>query len=319
MKPTTHPLALAADRRLDILYGGTAEEATIETLLIARHALTALKPEHTVLYINTAMAFDIVESKLNKLPLYQRERIKQLGAAGDTFPTRLEFVRHLMSIRNVGLVILNVFDFAALNPRHRALVFNLLRWMQNKKGANVIVVTINAPNNVGTMAGFRYSAQTISKIGDWLVEEEPLTIQPAQDAALNDKVVDGDFTYRPYGVARDPGEIADALRSLDDNGPIDIATLAPAEERIPQDVPEFELSEETSRRVVPQAAVGVASMGERSQGEAAPVTIDDRIDSLLKRALKNKDLTRPNVTHTLGTQVILPPDRSSAQQPRVHS
>lgn len=166
-------------RRLDILYGGTPEKAMEECLHIARETLQILAPDERVLLINSIQAYDDLQTTLSKWPTRDRERFRDFSGLADTIPPRLDFLMGVIETMNVRLLLLNVYEFAAMNPRHKSQLLNFLRRARNKHNVHVIVVTINTPNNVGTMGGLKYMAQSIEPIDAWRTEpsaEELLAI-----------------------------------------------------------------------------------------------------------------------------------------------
>lgn len=183
--PTTpHPLSMACAKRLDILFGGTRAEIIYETLLIARESLRAMAEDETILYINTLEASEVVEDPITQWKAKERERIRVGNGGAETVPQRIEFIKQMVKDRNVKLVILNMFDFAAMTSRHRAAVFHCLKWLKDRLGARIVVVTMNEPTNVGHMAGLKLMARSIAHVGGWANGEEVVHVQSPEEKLL---------------------------------------------------------------------------------------------------------------------------------------
>jgi hypothetical protein len=174
-KTKAHPLADAQAARLDILYGGTESQIIGETMKIATDAIRTLELEEHILVLNTLMnkrAFEpLFFSHMDK-----RDSLRGGSFYGSKLIQKLDFFEHLIIDVKVRMVILNNFDLAAFNSRHRMQLLEFIKWMRDDQNIHVIICMNNEPKSWGSHGSLRIMASSIMAIGGHVEadSQEPL-------------------------------------------------------------------------------------------------------------------------------------------------
>lgn len=196
-----HPLSQVSTSRIDMLYGGSADEVFEETVTIARQVARRLKdPEERVMYINTIDGPEAIEEQMARLRKRDSDRIFRLTATPETFSDKLEYARICVKNQKVKLIIMNSFEFAAMTPRHRSNVLVFLHWAKTKLRCRIVVVTMRPPTKVGTIGQLRYIARSAAEIGAWLRDEEqglPAAVEEQPTVVLQKEAIGYGYTVKP--------------------------------------------------------------------------------------------------------------------------
>lgn len=191
MNIPTHPLAVQAGTRLDILYGGSEREVLKESIALSRDLMTeSLGKEDHILYINTLVstqAFEFHERRAKK-DVAQNRRFLSLTLLQDALAEDLEFLTKTIEEKNVRVVILNGFEFSAMTSRHRIEIFFWLKSVRDVMGARVVVFTQSGPRSYGTLGQMRFVSETCQEVGAYIrkPEEDRLALEAARQKEIDD-------------------------------------------------------------------------------------------------------------------------------------
>jgi hypothetical protein len=169
-----HPLVTQDRERIDLLYGGSESEVLNESIQLSRDLLAeGLKPDETMLYINTLVSTKVFASCARRACRNTNdERFKHITVLNDGLTKKLEFLTKLITEKQVRYVILNGFEFATFTSRHRIQIFCWLKSLRDACGASVIVFTQSGPRSYGTLGQMRFVSETCEEVGAYKREKE---------------------------------------------------------------------------------------------------------------------------------------------------
>jgi hypothetical protein len=202
-KHIPHPVTRLTSRfaQLDILHGGKENQAIEESLKIARDLRDVLKDEENILYVNTLVS----EARLQHIKGKSFDHGARRGRnffvtyRQAAFMMKLEPLGYMVRERKIKYLVLNGFELAALNPRHRMEFMGWIRGMRNDD-VNVILFTINCPTRYGSLGSLGYSARSVEEVGAYLeIDKEKEEVQAGSiehdefDAVTSDDIESNDI------------------------------------------------------------------------------------------------------------------------------
>jgi hypothetical protein len=154
---------------LDILYGGNEADAMEESMKIARDLRDVLQDGEKILYVNTLVSLRRMGHVMGKRFDHgaRRDRNNFVTYCSGELIDKLPVIRYMTEQRNYKYLVINGFELAALNSRHRAKFMGWLRVMRNE-GVNVILFTMSQPGHFGALGALRYSARSVEEVGAYL-------------------------------------------------------------------------------------------------------------------------------------------------------
>lgn len=157
---------------LHILYGGNERQTIEESLALARDLRDALHDDERILYVNLLISNAMLEHAMGKRFDHgaRRSRNEFVTYSHRDIINKLEFLTKTIATRDASYVILNGFELAALNPRHRVEFMGWIKELRNSN-VNVIVFTLNCPGHYGTLGSLGFMASTIEEVGQYLAKD----------------------------------------------------------------------------------------------------------------------------------------------------
>ncbi len=197
-KHTPHPITRLASpfAELDILHGGDESSAIEESLVIARDLREVLRDGENILYVNTLVNQQRLEHIKGKRFDHGARRGRNFFVTykPQHFIHKLPVIESIVEEKGIRYLVLNSFELATLNSRHRAVFMAWIRLMRNS-GVNVIIFTMSCPGRIGALGALRFSARTINEVGAYLnaSEEESEGLLMGSDEPVhssNDEMLD---------------------------------------------------------------------------------------------------------------------------------
>ncbi len=166
MKATLlHPLAAQhTPRALDVIYGGNEHDTINESAKLAFDTVKYLPKEQHVLYVNTLIDHRSFERVLHKFAS-RRPRLLYMTWLESSFMERLETLEHIISTKQVGALVINSFEFAALTQRHRVELGQWLRRVRNMFQIRIVLFMQCKPGYYGVNGSLRFAASNIVEVG----------------------------------------------------------------------------------------------------------------------------------------------------------
>src|SRR5688500_15126951 len=110
---TMHPLAQISHSRIDILYRRTHATATEHVMLLMHQSVVAMQRGEHILLINSLCGHDALARSCDKITKGRSGEVIVYSASGTKLRERLEFLSSLISAKDVKLLVVNSFEFAA--------------------------------------------------------------------------------------------------------------------------------------------------------------------------------------------------------------
>jgi hypothetical protein len=197
----THPLAAPAQSTIALFTKGRQPSIIRDSFLLMKQAAPLLPKGENVLYINTLTNAAIVQEVADKISdRYDRE-VCTFTATSRFIMERLEFLAHTITAKNIKLVILNSFEFAAVYSRQRVKLATWLREMRDMHGVSVVVYSMHAAQTMGALGTLSWLADRTQEVGDWqyefddtlIVEESALSAGQEFSAMLDTEEASEDY------------------------------------------------------------------------------------------------------------------------------
>ena len=160
-----HPLANAQQARLDILYGGTEEEILRECFQLARDSVRTLELDESVMILNSLVGNSRFEPRFFALAEKHPDQVRGATYYGKKLMDRFEFLRFIIPHLKIRMVILNSFELAVFNSRHRMQLLELIKWMRDDMNIHLIICMQNPPANYGSQGSLKLMASSVDRVG----------------------------------------------------------------------------------------------------------------------------------------------------------
>jgi hypothetical protein len=211
-----HPLADAQQTRIDLLYGGTEDEILRESVRIARDATYTLELEESVFIINSLSNRHKFESLCMSLPKKYESMIRGATYFGTKLIDKLKFIEHLIRICKIRMIIINSFDLAVYNSRHRMQLLEFIKRLRDEMNLRVVICLNNHPHCFGAQGSLKLMANTITEIGEKATsEEQPMLGVKSEDVDMSRK----DFWKEPF-IPQQNDEVLDIAESATDESAV---------------------------------------------------------------------------------------------------
>jgi hypothetical protein len=190
-KHILHPVTRLSSpyAELHLIYGGNEYDAIEESMKIACDLRDVVKEGENILYVNTLVSELRMAYAMGKRFDHGARRGRNYFvtySAGEIID-KLPVLRYMCESKHYKYLVINGFELAMHDARHRAQFMHWLRQLRNE-GVNVILFTSSEPRSYGTMGSLRYSARTVAEVGAYLAtanEEQYENFEetnPAEDA-----------------------------------------------------------------------------------------------------------------------------------------
>jgi hypothetical protein len=168
-----HPITLEKNSRIDIYFGKRERDAAEDVMTLIHQTLPNMKKDETVLVINALCNHDDLVEAVDKIGRKQAAKALVYTASGAKLREKLEFLSTLIAAKNVRMLILNSFEFAACGSRQKHALAHWLREMRDAHRLQVVVYSCapDAPRN-GALFNLGYAASSTVEVGKWRYEED---------------------------------------------------------------------------------------------------------------------------------------------------
>lgn len=170
-----HPLAAQSRPRVDLFTKGRQASIIKDSLLLVQQAAKELHDRGNILYINTLTQHAPLEEAAEKISARGKCKVVTFSASGQYFMDRLAMLQHTVHVKNVKLVVLNSFEFAAFESRQRSRIVQWLRELRDGEGVRIVVYS-------------QHDEQRLSALM-WLADSVEETAQWRRDTAMKDLIV----------------------------------------------------------------------------------------------------------------------------------
>ena len=180
---TMHPLAQISHSRIDIQYGRTQATATEDVMMLMHQSVVAMQRGEHILLINSLCGHDALARSCDKIAKGRPGKVIVYSASGTKLRERLEFLSSLISAKDVKLLVVNSFEFAACGSRQKHALAHWLREMRDAHNLRVVVYSIEREEpRVGALYGLSYTASSMSVVGSWRFEELNVELNATEKA-----------------------------------------------------------------------------------------------------------------------------------------
>ena len=199
-KHIPHPISQSRSpfAQLHIIYGGNEQQTIEESLALARDLRNAVLDDEQILYVNLLVSAAMLEHAKGKRFDHgaRRNRNDFVTYSHRDLMLKLDFLTQTIKDREASYVVLNGFELAALNPRHRIEFMGWIKELRNSN-VNVVVFTVNCPGYFGSLGSLRFMASTVEEVGAYLekdVKREKSNVigSTASEAIANTEQKSGD-------------------------------------------------------------------------------------------------------------------------------
>jgi hypothetical protein len=165
-----HPLAAHHNpRALDVLYGGNEHDTINESAKLAYDSVKYLPKDQHVLYVNTLCDQRSLDRTMNKFAS-RRPRLLYMTWLESSFMERIKVLENIIKSKDVGTLVINSFEFAALTQRHRVELGQWLRRIRNLHQIRVVLFMQCKPGYYGVNGSLRFAASNLMEVGSYLKE-----------------------------------------------------------------------------------------------------------------------------------------------------
>jgi hypothetical protein len=172
-KNIPHPVTRLSSpyAELDLIYGGNEHDAIEESMKIACDLRDVLKDGENILYVNTLTSELRMAYAMGKRFDHgvRRGRNYFVTYSSGQIIDKLPVLRYMCESKQYKYLVINGFELALQDARHRAQFMHWLRQLRNE-GVNVILFTSSEPRSYGTTGSLRYSARTVAEVGSYLTK-----------------------------------------------------------------------------------------------------------------------------------------------------
>lgn len=169
MTKLLHPLAPHNSKTIDVFYGGNERDAIAESAKLAYDCVKYLPTGQHALYINTLVDHETLERTMNKY-VSRRPRLLFCTWLEKSFMERLTFLEHAIQTKDVAVLVINSFDWAALTQRHRVLLSQWLRRVRNLFKLRIVIFMQCMPGYYGVNGSLRFIANNLVEVGSYKKE-----------------------------------------------------------------------------------------------------------------------------------------------------
>jgi hypothetical protein len=187
---------------LTLFHGGTADGVLRKTADATAQAAAALSKGEQVLYVNTLTSEERAEHEIRKAcrrhgGAETRRKILLLSVPADEIMAHEDFLEMIVESRNVRLVVITSFDFAAMFGRRRTRLVCLLLRLRDFQQVDIAVGLRHEPGSAshGAIGHLVYQAQRTVRLEDLhrfdatpAEGDEASTATEAEAAATEDEV-----------------------------------------------------------------------------------------------------------------------------------
>lgn len=183
----THPLAAPGQATIALFTKGRQASIIRDSFLLMKQAVSQLGKGESVLYINTLTSAAAVNEVVDKIARRYRREVTSFSSSSRRVMERLDFLGETIGAKNVKLVIINSFEFAAMHSRQRVKLANWMREMRDLHGVRVAVYSMYAEQKAGALGTLAWLADRTQEVGEWQYEnEKTLSVQEGSLAAAQE-------------------------------------------------------------------------------------------------------------------------------------
>lgn len=168
----THPLAAPGPARIDLFTRGRQATIIRDSFMLMKQAARQIPLGQSILYINTLTSADPVIEVAEKLSKRYDRAVCTFSANSREMMDRLDFLAVTIKEKNIKLVILNAFEFAAMFSRQRNRLAIWLREMRDAFGIRIVVYSILPPQTIGAHGVLATLSERVQDTGAWQYETD---------------------------------------------------------------------------------------------------------------------------------------------------
>jgi hypothetical protein len=167
-----HPFSQNTQPRIDIFYGRTQMAATDDVMTLAHQSIVSMQRGEHILLINSLCGHDALARSCDKIAKGRPGKVIVYSASGSKLREKFEFLSTLIVAKDVKMLVVNSFEFAACGSRQKHALAHWLREMRDAHNLRVVVYSYenNLPE-VGALNALDYTASSVSMVGAWKIGE----------------------------------------------------------------------------------------------------------------------------------------------------
>jgi hypothetical protein len=165
---SVHPMSVARGPRIDIFFGGNQSRMAEDMMLMMHQSLPHLQKDEHILLLNALCVHDDLAAASDKLSKGHKAKILVYSASGRMLREKLEFLSHLVVAKQVRMIVLNSWEFAACGSRQKHALAHWLREMRDGNKVRVVVYSLEkeCPRH-GALPQLAYTANSTDEMGEW--------------------------------------------------------------------------------------------------------------------------------------------------------
>lgn len=169
----THPLTSEGKPRIDIYYGRRQDDAAEDVMTLVHQSMPALRSDQGILIINALCVHDTLIAALERIAKPGNASAYVYSACGPKLREKFGFLSHLIAAKNIRLLVLNSFEFAAYGSRQKHALCNWLREMRDAHKLRVVIYSLERQMpKFGALSNIGYASSSTAEVGKWRYEED---------------------------------------------------------------------------------------------------------------------------------------------------
>lgn len=217
---TNHPLSTQTRPQIHLYTKGKQATILRDSYLLMKEAAPKLEKDASLLYINTLTSASSVEQLADKLSERYDRKLCTFSASSRVIMQKLDFLEHTITAKNVKLVIINSFEFAAIFSRQKTLLASWLREMRDAYGLRIAVYSMYPEQTHGGLGSLAWLSDRSEQVGDWKYDEE---ISDTLRKSDNAEAATEEFMKK---LDQDPDDSRDARFFVDTPGVLGFKSIA---------------------------------------------------------------------------------------------
>jgi hypothetical protein len=198
---TTHPVTSEVKPRIDVYYGKRQDDAAEDVMTLVHQSMPMLRPNQGILIINALCVHDDLIAAIDRIAKPGNAAAYIYSACGSKLREKFAFLSNLIAAKNVRLLVLNSFEFAAYGSRQKHALCNWLREMRDAHKLRVVIYSLErAVPKFGALANIEYASSSTAEVGKWRYEDNykqnfhfpnaaDASLQYAEDAVASEVAV----------------------------------------------------------------------------------------------------------------------------------
>lgn len=156
------------------MHGGHQTDAMDDIMTLMHQSVVAMQRGEKIMVINSLCGHDELARACDRIGKGQPGKIMVYSAYGAKLREKFDFLSATIVARNIRMIVVNSFEFAAIGSRQKQAFAAWLRAMRDAHKLRIVVYSYERESpRQGALSGLSYVSNYVDKVGEWQREEVP--------------------------------------------------------------------------------------------------------------------------------------------------